>query len=545
MQLPSKPSRKLRIARGPVSLSPPLVKNESVFVGYEEGDILRLDGSQLQSVWQIPAEGFGPWSSVGELVLLRSMGSPGFRGVSPTGRIMWTLSGDPGWALCDQHLYSNDGETIIQADATTGEIVAHYAVPGPAFQFLGCCHGIFLLGTGRTRESDPVRAFDVTSGQILWERNLRQEFLAAAEGIEERRTAFYSAHCGSEGRRVVHCAQSLFGFAVRENRILWQRNFDLASVVPKMHEGRVYFWAYSGRERAEGNNVLVCLDEATGETIYELPLATYGGDFAWMQFPRGSVHVDHMAFGTRSGLLAVFRLSDGALVWSCKYKTEVYQPVLWDHGLLVTAEDGNLLVFEAKPATPERPQTLDVRGAEKQSPEFDYRVDVSVLQEEHGERLAAVVLDPLWEALPDDKWLDAKELLQRATPGQRMLMSIYQFINWTMYTEGFESFFRSGSAPLANSLPGAFETMGLPGYAYECRKLLALFLNERVPEDPEACSRALDAVPEAERQRVFDEVGEALSRLMDEEHFEGSCSEYVLAHPADFVRGNPEGTRSS
>jgi len=132
-----------------------------------------------------------------------------------------------------------------------------------------------------------------------------------------------------------------------DGRILWHAPLSLGSNPPVMANGRIYAWTW-GKENTHEQH-LVCLDEATGEVIYKNSLAKYGGDFALYQDALvGRPVGDHVAFGARSGLLALFRLSDGELVWSYKHKTQVYEPVIAGNRLLVTAADGNLLIFEGQ-----------------------------------------------------------------------------------------------------------------------------------------------------------------------------------------------------
>jgi len=538
LALPSKPTKKIKIARGPVSLSAPVVIGDSVFVGHEEGEILRLNWPHVDAAWRLPAEGYAPHAAVGEIVLLRSQREGHLRGLRITGEIVWTLA-ERGWFAVGRDLYCQN-QGILQANVSTGAVVGRFDVPGPPFHFQGVCDGVFLLGTNLKGPSDPIRAFDMERHEIVWERKLREEILTAAHGIEDKRTAYFTSHCGSEGRVVFYCGKSLFGFALRENRMLWQRNFNVACSRPVMHKGRVYFWAFALDDNPPDETRLVCLDEATGETVYDRHLAAYGGDFVFRQWAGpGHIEGECIAFATvrsSTGLLTLFRISDGELVWSFTYKAATSEPVLSGQRLLVTAHDGNMLVFEGDAAKPLRKQPLDVRGPGRTGAEIDYRVEAALLTETEGDALAEVVLEPLWEELPDDEWMDAKDLLDRATEGQRRLVAVYQFLNLTMYTEGLEGFFRSGSAPLANLVPDAFEVVGLPEYAYQCRRLLALFPGRRVPEDPDVCAEVLDTIPDAERRRLFEDVGGTLSDLMAARPFEGFCSAYVRAKPEEFVR---------
>lgn len=70
--------------------------------------------------------------------------------------------------------------------------------------------------------------------------------------------------------------------------------------------------------------------------------------FRGQQAGVGFVPGGQVTFAARSGVVAVFRLSDGQLVWSYRHAAGVRDPVLVDVGLLVPTEDGRVLMFRGE-----------------------------------------------------------------------------------------------------------------------------------------------------------------------------------------------------
>jgi len=135
------------------------------------------------------------------------------------------------------------------------------------------------------------------------------------------------------------------GCSLRDGSILWDMAVPLQSpVVP--HGDRVYVMLHQGWQSPTR---LVCLDATTGERVYDVVQPELDGlDFA----DYGRVHEDHIAFGTRGGLVGLFRLADGGLAWSYRYTVRhrtnvpVHTPVMADDRLYACADDGHLLIFE-------------------------------------------------------------------------------------------------------------------------------------------------------------------------------------------------------
>jgi len=186
-------------------------------------------------------------------------------------------------------------------------------------------------------------AYDLFRQELLWTRPLKRE-IAERCGCEVNVVTLrpmepnvFLAHVTS---RVVA------GCSLRDGSILWDMAGPLDSpVVP--YRGRVYVML--AQEGYQSSPRLVCLDAATGSKIYDvvqpelnaMDLASYG-----------TVHEDHIGFGTRGGLVGLFRLADGGLAWSYRYTVRhrtnvpVHTPVMADDRLYACADDGHLLIFE-------------------------------------------------------------------------------------------------------------------------------------------------------------------------------------------------------
>jgi outer membrane protein assembly factor BamB len=138
---------------------------------------------------------------------------------------------------------------------------------------------------------------------------------------------------------------------------------------PQVRDGRIYVWTTAPvtatrkttfdvatgevtREASAavaGENRLVIVDEETGMILVDRPMAPYGPEFEAHQEPkRGTLCKNHIVFTTKTGLIAVFRLSDGALVWKTTYEDELMYPVFDENRLYVACANGSLVVFEAE-----------------------------------------------------------------------------------------------------------------------------------------------------------------------------------------------------
>lgn len=198
---------------------------------------------------------------------------------------------------------------------------------------------------------DPVLVFNVAERRVLWERDLRPEIVPFVQGVADRKSAPAPLYCASPTHGLIMCGKTVFGVSLLDGRILWHRQMWVASLRPMMREERAYLWVWDPDGR---NSRFVCFDVISGESVYDRPLADLGDNFRALEAWPGSIDGEHIAFGSTrwSGVVGVFRLSDGALVWSYKHKAEVYEPALVGNFLLVPAGGGKLLVFEGSNGAP-------------------------------------------------------------------------------------------------------------------------------------------------------------------------------------------------
>jgi outer membrane protein assembly factor BamB len=355
--LPSKPTHKVEVAPPGTLLHAPVPVENGVIVSSWSAEVLCVDWGDLQPSWRQESDRAAAVAAFGDAVILDSFSrSPRrYHAVHrETGKTLWDFRGDEAqtdrrWNLeKDGRLLSCGRFEIAQADPHTGQLTRRWEVPDSPFQRQWVGSDIVILGSGETIDSDPMRAYDLLTGRVLWSRRLNEELLPQARSLDPQ-LPFFVGFAGSDGRAVFAAGKTLFGFAVREQRQLWKRDFNLAaSRSPVLHRGRVYFLAFALDDAPRDEVRLVCLDEGTGETLYERPLAAFGPEFARrIQSWPGVIHDGFIVFTQQDhGLLMMFDLASGDLVWSYKYRAEIYEPVLTARGLIAGADDGNLLIFE-------------------------------------------------------------------------------------------------------------------------------------------------------------------------------------------------------
>ncbi len=361
MQIPLKLQRKVRLTKGRhARLSSLLaVHGDSVFVTANEDVldhsgrheyILRLSGRSGNEIWRAPAERFQiAWSTQGSpsvvagSLLVTNERWTAARGVSiESGRNPSTKSGQAQYSLDARKLrlwrnrwllMRDDG--MVLADAATGQTLeSRLPLPvAPSDTGLVRIEGDVMLY--QAEDDTQAVAYDVSRQDLLWIRPLKRE-------IAER--------CGCEVNVVTlrpiepnvllaHVRSSVVaGCSLRDGSILWEMAVPLESpVVP--HRDRVYVMSHQN----SGSPRMVCLDAATGTRLYdviqpeldEMDIADYGM----------VLDEDHIGFGTRGGLVGLFRLRDGHLDWSYRYKVRLHTPVVMDERLYACADDGNLLIF--------------------------------------------------------------------------------------------------------------------------------------------------------------------------------------------------------
>jgi len=335
VRLPLKLSRKVRITRGyvPGQLA---ARADSVFVADDRTDILCIDANTSRTVWKVPAEGSDIASLVGEVLLATTWRSA--RGISAeSGRSLYVLNATRLRLWQSRWMSINsDGLTLI--DAVTGGVLETRAPFPIAPSDLGLTRIDGEVMLYQAEENTQVVAYDLWRQQLLWKRSLRRE-IADRFGCDVGVVVLRPLECNVFLAHVT--SRIVVGCSLADGAILWDMAVPFDSpVVP--HRDRIYVML--AQEGSESSPRLVCLDAGTGARVYDVVQSElHGMDLA----SYGTVHGDYIGFGTRGGLVGLFRLADGGLAWSYRYKRRLYAPVMTDQRLYVCADDGNLLIFEA------------------------------------------------------------------------------------------------------------------------------------------------------------------------------------------------------
>jgi outer membrane protein assembly factor BamB len=341
MKFSAKPVRKTTIAKDDIVLTAdPTVSGSSVYIGDTEGEIVRIDPPFDRVVWQVPADGFYPQPGVckGLLVLISLDGAIRALDAS-SGRVVWTVEEDEmPWMLVGERLLAFR-EQIAVGDVLTAKLVDRWNVDGASgtLGLIGNSEQTLVLSDAAGE--DPMRGFDVERKAVIWQRDLKADVLSRAEGSP--RPEHFALYGTIAGRAIVQCGRTLFGLSLADGHFLWQHGWWIASRRPVMYDDRLYFWARTPDGRAVR---FVCLDEATGQIVYDHSLEALGEMFRGQD--AGFIAGDHIAFGGAAGLIAVFRLVDGELAWLYQHRSGIDYPMILGDHLVALAGGGKLLVFE-------------------------------------------------------------------------------------------------------------------------------------------------------------------------------------------------------
>lgn len=198
------------------------------------------------------------------------------------------------------------------------------------------CGDLFLAFVGDG--DDLTLGFDANVGEIRWRRSMAWK---SAEGVlapaDWNQLLFFARN-----------EKTLAMFSKDDGRELWRKRLFTGGRVRSTGE-QVIVLVRRLDDSLLGlstDKYLMSFDSKTGDTLYERQLQTPEEDFspAWASYP--VVGKEHVVFAERSGLLGAFRMSDGELAWSYKYKAQLYEPCIVGNSIAVASADGNLLMFD-------------------------------------------------------------------------------------------------------------------------------------------------------------------------------------------------------
>jgi outer membrane protein assembly factor BamB len=346
------------IARGPIVLWGPFLSETSIVTAASSVLAVKLDKRSLKEVWR-KKQTLSLRSVHGDNILIFFGKKKEMQLWNGDGKIVWTRPGNE-WALGDRLYFSHDSMLHV-VDVITGRTVDEFPCPtgSPRFER----DGILLL----VEDGPAGRAYaiDLTARRVLWEVGLRAIIFERFGDPCSSGLAFVASRPGSV---VVKTRAHLVSVALADGSVQWGMPLSVPHIGPMARDGRLYVWsapddsttrvtidAVSGAAVREqlgpdaAANRLVIVDEATGGIVANRALSGYGPAFGRPQrVYGGALGRNHVMFTSSSGLMALFRLSDGELAWQLEYGDQLFSPVVEGSRVYVASAEGNILVFDAE-----------------------------------------------------------------------------------------------------------------------------------------------------------------------------------------------------
>ena len=349
-----------------VVLDQPYVTSDGVVLGNRESVVVKIDKRTFKESWRKDADVIC-YRGYGDLVFFGNADE--YQVWHSSGKVLWKKKFPTSPFLRRKdHLWRFGESEIYVLDAASGETIQTFQCSRPAWpqQMKWFIEDEDTLLLCQPLGVDPVCAFRLSDQRILWEANLLPEIRTRYEP-DCRGLSF-----GPSGtdRFIASSDKHVFGMSAGNGALHWGLPLRLAYGLPQVRNGHLYGWATSGgtvrgtttvdvssgevtRDRVtptSAENRFVIVREATGEVLVDRPLGSYGAAFQRFQEPhQGVLCRNHIAFTTSdTGLLAVFRLSDGELVWQYEHSDELFRAAHDDNRLYVRCADGTLVVFEGE-----------------------------------------------------------------------------------------------------------------------------------------------------------------------------------------------------
>jgi outer membrane protein assembly factor BamB len=324
-----------RVARGPIVLSGPFVSDTSLFTGQTTDFALKLDKQTLKEVWR--KKQMASIRSCHLDSILVFVGKKNEMQLWESGgKIVWTRRGNQ-YAFDDRLYFAEDSKLHV-VDVITGRTIDEFESPGGNALFER--DGTLLLGE---REDSPgvVSAVDLAGRRVIWEQDLRAKIQEQFGDACPRGLAFVASRTGSV---VVKTGEHLVGVSLANGSVEWGLRLAVPYLAPKAADSRMYIWSAP----TPTDNRLTIVNEATGAIDVDRPLSEYGPAFQRVQqVYGGTICRNHVIFTSNSGLMALFRLTDGELVWQHEYQTHLFSPIFRDNRLYMATAAGDIVIFEA------------------------------------------------------------------------------------------------------------------------------------------------------------------------------------------------------
>jgi outer membrane protein assembly factor BamB len=321
----------IRVARGPIVLDTPLVTPTAIFTGESNEFVVKLDKRTHKQAWK---KKMMVWlrSAHGDNILVYAEETDETQLWNGDGRVLWQRPGDED--AFDGRLYFDTDGRLQIVDVLSGRIVDEFESP-PGYPHL--LHDGILLRTNEKGPTDPVQAVDLAARSVRWEQNLIPAIQARLGDPCPRGLSFLATR---PGHVVAKSGAHLVAVSLTDGSLGWGMPIS-APYGAHAKAGRIYVWS--------ADNHLVIVDEDSGAIVVDRALSEYGSTFSRVQEAYGAtICRNHILFTTSSGLMALFRLSDGALVWQHEHGDYLFSPVVDDRRVYVTSAEGNLIVFDVE-----------------------------------------------------------------------------------------------------------------------------------------------------------------------------------------------------
>lgn len=350
MQLPLHLKRSLSVSRQRQALWPPVVSGDALYHG-DQRWLRKYNAGNLEELWKVAAGRVHAVKAVDDVVFVSAHDATERGYQSADGKEIWRLDLGLNWIVWKDRLLVGRGPQIEFVDIRTGQILERLEVGWEA-GFRAAWEDTLLLSDAFSlTESSrgPFRLFDMQTRRVIWERDLLGEMRTQfGIGCQFNAVSFV---LGTEGRYVATYGGHTFGGSLEDGRILWCSPEDSLYAWPEVHGGRVFMLSSERKDFFVTH--FVALDEATGETIYDVSMADHSPPLP-KKLGRAQeplVLEGHLAYATESGCLVALRESDGQPVWHYRHKDELFSGLVAGNRAFVPSADGNILVFEEEGAS--------------------------------------------------------------------------------------------------------------------------------------------------------------------------------------------------
>lgn len=531
--------RRIRVTQGRdvVFLSSPVISSGRVFVAYPEEGLICLDAGTLTELWRTPAERFEIWGALGGRLLMQSRQR--LRAYSTDGSLVWDREFEPDgvYRWRDSLVALSPTPRLIDAETGRDDRALHWQIdPWASAQFVG---DLLITMAGqrgpRWRIEDPVTAYEFDTGKVRWRKSLHAE-LQERWSFGSRDWPVFLPGAPGERPLLAYARQTMVAISSEDGHVHWVVPY-FGGEAPPVRLGQLLVglaWEETRR------HFLRCVDTETGGVVYEVALGDFDPELrgflgVWRPVGFGS----KLVFSTRCGWLLLIDRSSGRIESAQRLKSELMPPVADDARVYVLTGSGELLVFESRevPEGGEVGTPARLRGPATSPTTLTPDVRITRAEAETlagGELgLGHAVIDELWGYLQD--WEANKDLLEKVTPGQRLLTVAYHALNEVGLVANLEEFLSSDAGEIADEAAGALGALGFAPVARRLRAALAVF-EEGLPATAAERLRVLGTI-DAKRKRVlFGAAEEAMGDLASDDCFLLACARYVESHPADFFK---------